>query len=64
MVILVGIVNYDKEGVKPEIDGFLKDSNGVQIDIKNCVKLFQETFNYSVFPKYNIHVRDKPIAQR
>eukprot|EP01083_Nonionella_stella_P246836 856498_1 len=44
LVISIAIGTYD--------DAWYPDLYGIDIDIKNIVSLFQDTFNFAVFPKY------------
>merc|ERR1712176_1651517 len=59
-IVAIAIGFYDDESKKRDIDGILKDLDGIDIDIKNICFLFRDRMNYTVFPKYNV---DKGIKQ-
>ena len=40
MVIMIGIGHYDENPISADIRGYLSDLDGIDIDIKNVVKLF------------------------
>ena len=53
MVIPIAIGFYDKNAKNKEINGYLKDLDGVRIDIHNAMQLFgPDQLNYDLFPKF------------
>ena len=51
MVISIAIGFYDENPKKKEITGYLKNLDGVRVDINNSVKLFgKESLNYQIYP--------------
>eukprot|EP01084_Bolivina_argentea_P088893 160493_1 len=53
MVIAISIGIYDDEAKAPEIEGYLPDLNGVDIDIINICKLYKDTLQYNIYPHYS-----------
>eukprot|EP01084_Bolivina_argentea_P297116 511802_1 len=53
MVILIGIGDYDEECENAEIEQFVTDLDGVDIDINNLLNLFRDTLNYQIYPQYD-----------
>ena len=55
MVIMLGIAHYDEDTKNSQINGYLSNLDGIDIDIKNVIQLFENTLNYSLFPECNIN---------
>ena len=52
MVIPIVIGYYDANPISSEVMGYLKDLDGVRIDVHNAIRLFgKNKLNYSVYPK-------------
>eukprot|EP01084_Bolivina_argentea_P259599 438073_1 len=53
LIVSLAIGVYDEEPSEPEIDGYLADLNGIEVDIKNIASMFKEGLNYTLCPDYN-----------
>ena len=51
MVILLAIGDYEERPKEPELEGICRDLDGVDLDIKNLLRLFGR-LNYDCYPKY------------
>ena len=58
MVISIAIGQYDQiptKGARDRVGGRFRNLDGIDVDIKNVVNLFEKVFNYQMFPEYDIN---------
>ena len=55
MVITFAIGFYDDSPQQPDIDGYLRDLDGVRHDIQNVRDLFEDKLKYDIYPDYTQH---------
>eukprot|EP01083_Nonionella_stella_P174939 607794_1 len=51
LVLFVGISQYDEAPTNPQVDGFFRSLDGIDVDARNVNRLFGDQLNYTVFPK-------------
>eukprot|EP01084_Bolivina_argentea_P077495 140559_1 len=64
MVIMIGISFYDNKVKSPEFTGFVNDLDGIEVDIKNAVELFNNRLNYKIFPHYSNNSQMKQLWRK
>jgi len=54
MVLAVGIARYEKKPTAPDFPGYVPDLVGLELDIKNTLRLFLTRLRYACFPHYDL----------
>eukprot|EP01083_Nonionella_stella_P228042 808502_1 len=49
LVLFVGISQYDEAPTNPQVDGFFRSLDGIDVDARNVNHLFGDQLNYQVF---------------